>query len=249
MTKHSSRIYTYKITFEEVPYYYYGVHKEKKFGEYYMGSPKTNKWCWEFYTPKKQILEIFEFSDEGWLEANKVEKRIIGKFYNKDKWCLNDSCGGLLSLETYKKIGKKSYEEKTGIHALTTEERSKNGKKTYREKKGLFSLTEEELQDARSRGGKTSGKIGYKEGRGMFSLTPEEKSELGKRNGKKHYENGTGIFSLTPEEKSELSRKCGKISSSQVWRCTFTGYESTPCGLSCYQKKRGIDSSNRIRIK
>ena len=23
------RIYTYKITFEEVPYYYYGVHKEK----------------------------------------------------------------------------------------------------------------------------------------------------------------------------------------------------------------------------
>ena len=61
---YSPRIYLYKITFEEVPYYYYGVHKEKKFDEYYMGSPITNKWCWEFYTPKKQILEVFEFSEE-----------------------------------------------------------------------------------------------------------------------------------------------------------------------------------------
>ena len=56
MTKQSPRIYTYKITFEEVPYYYYGVHKEKRFNEEYWGSPHTNKWAWEFYTPKKQIL-------------------------------------------------------------------------------------------------------------------------------------------------------------------------------------------------
>jgi hypothetical protein len=47
------RIYTYKITFEEVPYYYYGSKKEKVFDEEYCGSPVTNKWCWELYTPKK----------------------------------------------------------------------------------------------------------------------------------------------------------------------------------------------------
>ena len=35
MTSQSPRIYTYKITFQEVPYYYYGVHKEKRFDEYY----------------------------------------------------------------------------------------------------------------------------------------------------------------------------------------------------------------------
>jgi hypothetical protein len=52
------RIYTYKITFEEVPYYYYGVHKEKTFNEEYWGSPVTNKWCWEFYTPKKTNIRI-----------------------------------------------------------------------------------------------------------------------------------------------------------------------------------------------
>jgi hypothetical protein len=31
MTSQSPRIYTYKITFEEIPYYYYGVKKEKYF--------------------------------------------------------------------------------------------------------------------------------------------------------------------------------------------------------------------------
>ncbi len=54
------RIYTYKITFEEVPYYYYGSKKEKVFNEEYWGSPVTNKWCWELYTPKKQVLEIID---------------------------------------------------------------------------------------------------------------------------------------------------------------------------------------------
>ena len=89
MTSQSPRIYTYKITFEEVPYYYYGVKKEKKYNEEYWGSPVTNKWCWELYTSKKQILQLFDFTDEGWIEAQEVEKKLIRPFYNTDKWCLN----------------------------------------------------------------------------------------------------------------------------------------------------------------
>ena len=92
MTSQSPRIYIYKITFEEVPYYYYGVKKEKYLNEEYWGSPYTNKWCWELYTPQKQILEVFPYTDEGWKEANKVEKRIIKQFYNADRWCLNENC-------------------------------------------------------------------------------------------------------------------------------------------------------------
>jgi hypothetical protein len=103
---YSPRIYLYKITFEEVSYYYYGVHKEKKFNEYYMGSPVTNKWCWQLYTPKKQILQFFDFTDEGWIEAQEIEKRLIKPFYNTDKWCLNEHCGGLISLEVLSKAGK-----------------------------------------------------------------------------------------------------------------------------------------------
>ena len=103
---YSPRIYTYKITFEEVPYYYYGVHKEKYFDEKYWGTPVTHKWCWELYTPKKQILELFEFSGEGWIEAQEVEKRLIKPFYNTDKWCLNEHCGGKISLKVLSEAGK-----------------------------------------------------------------------------------------------------------------------------------------------
>ena len=113
MALHSPRIYTYKITFEEVPYYYYGVKKEKYYNQEYWGSPKTNKWCWEFYTPKKQILELFEYSDEGWIEAQEVEKRLIKPVFNVDKWCLNESCGGRISLDILRKNGKKLINTRT----------------------------------------------------------------------------------------------------------------------------------------
>ena len=106
MTLQSPRIYTYKITFEEVPYYYYGMHQEKVFGEEYWGSPKTNKWCWELYTPKKQILETFDSRKK----ANEVEQRLIRPVFNTDKWCLNENCGGFISMDLYRKIGKKTAE-------------------------------------------------------------------------------------------------------------------------------------------
>jgi hypothetical protein len=95
------RIYTYKITFLEVPYYYYGVHKEKFFDEYYMGSPDSDKtkWCWDFYTPEKQILQVFSNDEFGWSDAQKVEYRIIKSVYNSDKWCLNLHCGATMSIE------------------------------------------------------------------------------------------------------------------------------------------------------
>jgi hypothetical protein len=130
---YSPRIYLYKITFEEVPYYYYGVKKEKYFNQEYWGTPITHKWCWELYTPKKQILEIFPYTDDGWIEAQKIEGRLIKPFFNTDKWCLNENCGGKISLDIRRKTGgvcgKKMYKEKKGIHSQTREERCEFGKK------------------------------------------------------------------------------------------------------------------------
>jgi hypothetical protein len=40
----------------------------------------------------------------------------------------------------------------------------------------------------------------------------------------------------------------GKKTSPQQWMCEETGYISTPGGLSSYQKKRGIDTSKRVRL-
>jgi hypothetical protein len=245
---YSPRIYTYKITFEEVPYYYYGVHKEKKYNEEYWGSPYTHKWCWDFYIPKKQILEIFDYTDEGWLEAQEVEKRLIKPVFNADKWCLNENCRGKFSLTSCsnggKKAGNKIVKLGIGIHSLTPEQRSENGK----------------------RGGAKAGKIGgkrtYELGVGMFSFTKEERVEVckkaGKMGGMKSYELGVGVHSLTKEQMSENGKKAGKIggkiasknTNSQRWECCETGYISTAGGVVSYQKGRGIDTSksNRKRI-
>jgi hypothetical protein len=170
MTYQSPRIYLYKITFEEVSYYYYGVHKEKKFDEYYMGTPVTHKWCWELYTPKKQILEIFEFSDEGWLEAQKVEERVIKPFYNDDKWCLNEKCGLKYSLQTSRKNGNRAKNLKTGIFAISPEEHSKNsikagrisGLKNKENKTGVFGRSKEKIIEDSRKAGKIGGKIACK---------------------------------------------------------------------------------------
>ena len=166
MTSQSPRIYIYKITFVDTSYYYYGAHKERKFNEYYVGTPVTHKWCWELYEPKKQILQFFEFNDAGWLEAQEIEKRIIKQFYNKDKWCLNENCGGKFSLKHQKEAAKKS-----GLS------HKQNGT-------GFFKLTKKERSELSKKCGRMGGNRTKELGVGIFSLTPEERSQNSKKSGK-----------------------------------------------------------------
>lgn len=105
------RIYTYKITFKGMPFWYWGVHKEEKYGECYFGTPVTRKWFWEFYEPEIQILEFFPYTDEGWEEACKVEKRLIRPDLN-EPYCLNENVGGYVSLEVLRKVAAASHAEK-----------------------------------------------------------------------------------------------------------------------------------------
>jgi len=130
------RIYTYKITFEEVPYYYYGSKKEKYFNEEYWGSPVTNKWCWELYTPKKQILELFDYTDDGYEECRKVEDRLIKPVLN-DFWCLNERCGGNYSLDLKRKNGIFARDNRLGIHSFDKNERIENAKNARKSSTGL----------------------------------------------------------------------------------------------------------------
>ena len=261
MTSQSPRIYTYKITFEEVPYYYYGVHKEKKFDEYYMGSPYTHKWCWELYTPKKQILQLFDFTDEGWIEAQEVEKRLIKPFYNSDKWCLNENCGGRFSINHQIRAGSiganKCKELVIGIYAFTLEQKSENGKKAKELGVGVHSLSKEELSENGKRGGKIGGQKCKKLGIGVCGLSLEQRiqngkkvgAEYGKINGQISYELGIGLFSLTAEQRKEANKKGGKVINAQKWMCLETGYITTSGPLTLYQRNRGIDTSKRKRIE
>ncbi len=218
MTYQSPRIYLYKITFEEVPYYYYGVHKEKYFNEEYWGSPQTHKWVWDFYTPKKQILQVFPYTDEGWLEAQKVEKRLIQPVFNTDKWCLNESCGGNISLECLSRSGNKSKELGVGVHGRTKKQMDEDARK----------------------GGNKAKELGV----GVHARTPEKMSENGKMGGKKSAKLCLGAHRLTKEERQEIVAK----TNSQKWMCLETEYITTSGPLTAYQRRRGINTSKRKRI-
>jgi general stress protein YciG len=311
------RIYVYKITFLEVPHYYYGAHLEKKYNEYYMGSPETNKDFWEFYTPMKEIIKEFPLNDDSWLEAQDVENDLIRPVYNTDPLCLNEHCGGKISLKASRKGGQTTYELGIGMYKLTKEQHSEKskrvaqknkengvaifamtreekseagrkggqktyelgigvhgrteekikedcskagkigGKKSYELKTGIHKMTTEQRSEASKRGGKIGGKKGgkkggrktYENGTGCFKIPLEERREIGRKSGLQAYENKTGIHKRTKEEMSEQGKKNAKLVNAQRWQCTVTGYVSTPAGLSAYQKARGIDTSNRIRLE
>lgn len=85
--------YIYKITFEETPHFYIGVrkHLDPKSDNDYLGTPYTHKNYWEIYTPKKQILWVYD----NWELACKVEKFIITENW-QNKYCLNMNIGGIV---------------------------------------------------------------------------------------------------------------------------------------------------------
>ena len=221
MTSQSPRIYIYKITFIDTPYYYYGVHKEKRYNEEYWGSPVTHKWCWELYTPEKQILEIFDYTDDGYIKAQEVEKRIIKLFLN-DKWSLNENCGGLVSIAGCRKggilMGNYLYENGLGIHKLTKEQQIENGRKGNKEgkrksgknaylmKTGVHAFTPEERKEC----GKKGGARVLEMKAGIHSLTLEQRSENGKKANEKNKKNKTALYSLTKEQRVETGKKSGK---------------------------------------
>jgi hypothetical protein len=75
----------------------------------------------------------------------------------------------------------------------------------------------------------------------------EDSKKSGKIGGKIMYENKLGIFALSKEEQLNICSKGGIEMNKQKWKCTITGFISTAGPLSLYQKKRNIDTSNRIK--
>ena len=190
---------------------------------------------------------------------------ISGKISGPKTYKLGVGIHGLTSeqrTENGKKGSKRAKELNVGIFGITPEERSKNSKKAgniggrrnVELGTGLFSMTEEEKQKARINGGKIGGKKGGQRtkelGVGFFSMPEEEKKKARSKGGKtgiggrKAKELGVGVCGLTKEQRRENA----KITNSQKWMCLETGFITHPGTLSRYQKARGIDTSQRIRV-
>jgi len=179
-----SRIYTYKITFEEVPYWYWGVHKEKRYNDGYMGSPVTHRWMWDFYTPKIQILEFFPLSEEGWKSALEVEKRLITPDLD-NPYCLNEAVGNIISLKSLVKAGivsgTRNVELKRGIcnpeylaSPTKHEDCVRNGRETFRKRVGCHS-PEFLASEKRKLSSQSVGQDNVRLGRGFCSMESRAK--------------------------------------------------------------------------
>ena len=246
------RIYTYKITFEEVPYYYYGSKKEKIFDEEYWGSPVTNKWCWELYTPKKQILEVFDYTDEGYSECISVENRLIKPVLN-DLGCLNESFSNFYSLKVLSDAGKKggnsNKENKTGFCGRTKEKMKEDGRlngkiggnRTKELNKGYCGL----IKEQRSEYGKNGGNISKDLCLGICGLSKEQRVKNAKKqhsqltDKEKHslYEKGLG--KLTKEQRVEIYEKgLGKLSKEEL-------QENYKRGIGKLTKEQRIENSKK----
>lgn len=245
--------YTYKINFVD-GYYYYGkilLKKDNPLTDGYYGTPITNKEKWSTTMFWKEIIE--EYDD--WIVCSKDEIELIRPVLN-DPMCLNENCGGYISLEVLRSNGKRA----GTIQPL--EVKKSNGYKARDQKLGMFDMsTEKRIEVSRLAGlDQLERKVGIhtqsiedrkKMGEycrdnkiGFHSWTRDQRAEHGKKIGKKLYEEGKGIFALTKEQRSEIAKK----NNSQRWQCTVTGHISNPCGLSKYQNNRNIDTKNRIKI-
>ena len=195
------RIYTYKITFEEIPNWYWGVHKEKKYNDGYMGSPVAHKWMWEFYTPKIQILEVFSFTDEGWLEACEVERRLILPDLN-NPLCLNEKCGPKASRASCVKGGEVGGKTQGRINV-------ENGHMTRIR----------ELQDPeRIRElGRIQGRKNVLSGHLESIRTPQHQREAGRAGGLAAVASGQLASIRTPEHQKMAGRRGGYATASQRW--------------------------------
>jgi len=224
------RIYTYKVTFEEIPHWYWGVHKEKKFGETYMGSPVTHKWMWDFYTPKIRILEFFPYTNEGWKEASLTQDRIILPDLN-NSFCLNEHVGGNFSLGMLSLAGKKG-------SAVTNAEKDEFGRSVnaIRTFVAFWKTATPEQKRERSRRGGAAAAV---------SMTPEQKTERGRKGGLALAE------SITPEqraERNERSKRNGVIVASQVWESTEDGFRGNAGNVAKHNRANGWDPNAKRRI-
>jgi hypothetical protein len=100
--------------------------------------------------------------------------RLIRPVLN-EKFCLNESCGGFLSIEQKrmggriggKITGRKNWDDGIGLATISKEQRVENGRKASKKDK--------------SRAGKIGAKRLRELGNGIFSLTKQQRSETCKK--------------------------------------------------------------------
>ena len=251
-----NRFYTYAYLREDRTPYYIGKGTRKRINSTNRSGLKPPKDKSRIIFLKQNLTEEEAFKHEKYMIS--VFGRIdlgTGILYNKTDG--GDGCSGRVVSEEQKinqrDVGVRCYKMRIGIHGRTKEQMTEDGKKSAETHKrngtGFYNITPEERFKRSRRGGERAKELGL----GIHGRTKEQMIEDckkgGKINGKKTYELGVGIHGIPKQQRIENGSKGGKISTSQKWMCLESGYVTNAGALTCYQRKRGIDTSKRKRIE
>lgn len=182
---------------------------------------------------------LMEFLSEEWFEASigtcsRSHRTIDSEPLRKgwEEWRKNNPEEYSVCIQNFINSGREWVEENKEEHLRLVKE---GREKLYSKNPGLKDLHVKVLHG------------GFKD---WFSnLSDEELKERAEVISKSTKE---AMANLPPEKKQILvnnGKESAKKQHAQRWMCTVTGYVTTPAPLSCYQKKRGIDTSNRIRLQ
>jgi hypothetical protein len=137
----------------------------------------------------------------------------------------------------------RSERTRKGRASMTPEQRSESSRKAR------ASMTSEQRSEIVRKGhaSMTSEQRSERSRKREANMTPEQRSERARK----------ANVSRTPEQRREIARKAmtpeqrsemGKKVAFQRWQCTVTGFITNAGNLSKYQRARGIDTSNRVRV-
>lgn len=236
------KYYTFRVLFADGFYYYARRTSRSRLSpecDGYYGTPITHKDKWNTTVHcKDEIVEYATFEEMALAEISLIRPCL------NDPMCLNECCGGLLSLDKITQIGKDNVRLKRGWFAIDTEEKkrigSRSGSRCRDEGLGIFKMTPEERKEL----GRRNGERCKSSGTGVCGLSPSRRVEIGN----KVVEEGLGVHSLTREQLQDNARKASK----QKWVNTYPGFEpyvSTAAGLSHWQKARGIPTHYREKLE
>jgi hypothetical protein len=226
--------------------YHYTYYSYEEFGRGYIGVRSCN--C----KPEEDVKYFGSFSDKSFLPTSKI---ILGIYEtredaNKDERILHRSYDVRLNPNFANKHNandrfcnteylKNSTPEQRSEVARKREASKTPEQRSERGRKAAASMTPEQRSEASRKA--------------AASMTPEQRSEAIRK----------GRASMTPEQRSQAARKREAsmtaeqrekarenlaIARSHRWQCTITGFTTNAGNLSRYQKARGIDTSNRVRL-
>ena len=254
---------------------HYTYYSYEEFGRGYIGKrscsckPEEDVKYFGSYTDEtfkptqKIILETYDTAEEAIEDEIKIQhffQVVPNPHFANQSYQTSTKFSYVMTSEEASKNSKKGNlkckELGLGIYSITKEERLEysrmggikqgkiNGTLNKELNRGFFGMSPEDLKESKIKGAKKVGKDNKELRRGIFGLSKEEAIKNSKKGGNKNKELGLGICGMT---KDQLIQN-GKKTSSQKWQCTETGFITNASNLVRYQKARGIDTSNRVRL-